>query len=429
MYGNGAIAGLRSWGGRLAASGGLCLLLGGGLFCARIEAPRGGPEDRDPPRVIAAQPDSGAVSVPLDLPLSFTFSEGMNKSSVQDWLLVAPWPGKMDWSWEGTRVLVGPVAGWSPGETYTVLLMTQAADRRRNSMDHPVALVFSTGDTLPLGALAGEVHTRSLPSQGQLVALFRSSETDPAPGEEAFVPPPVRNALRLAQTDKEGAFRLTHVPGRGPYLLGALHDASGNRAFDAEEDLWVFWPELLWGPDTLSATGRTVYLVYDDEPGDLKGTVIDSACLGFKRPGLLRAEADSLRRVLTGEIDALGFAPSGDSLPDFRLTEVQEDSLQVRLGEVESQLADALRDSVRCSAPIWVSVFAEGDTTATDEVRTLGDFELREVVSGIYHLTAYRDLSGDAARGPDEPQGAFAHPVELLPGRVVSGIEIELRLP
>jgi len=394
-----------------------------------MEAPRGGPEDRDPPTIIAAQPDSGAVSVPLDQPLSFTFSERMHKSSVQDWLLVAPWPGKMTWTWEDTRVLVGPAQGWAPEETYTVLLMTQAADRRRNEMEGPFALVFSTGETLPLGGLAGEVRTRSLPSEGQLVALFRRSETAPAPGEDAFEPPPVRDALRLAQTDTDGAFRLSHVPDRGPYLLGALHDGSGNRAFDAEEDLWVFWPQLLAGPDTLSASGRAVYLVYDDEPGDLKGTIIDSTCLGFQPPSLLRAEADSLQRMLTGELDAMGFAPSGDSLPDFTLTEAQEDSLQTRLGEIQAQITVAVRDSARCSAPIWVSVYAEGDTLAVDEVRTLGEFELRNVVPGIYRLTAYRDLSGDATDDPDEPQGEFAHPVELLPGRVVSGIEIELKLP
>ena len=49
--------------------------------CAKKGPPSGGPPDLDPPRVIAALPESGAAGVPRDARLTVEFSEGMEPKS------------------------------------------------------------------------------------------------------------------------------------------------------------------------------------------------------------------------------------------------------------------------------------------------------------------------------------------------------------
>ncbi len=394
--------------------------------CASIEAPRGGPEDRDPPEVLEVQPDSAAVAVPLDGPLRFSFSEPMNRSSVQDWLQVAPWPGRLEWRWEDGRVEVVPEDGWARGETYTVLLGTQAADRRRNGLEKPFKSVFTTADSLPTGRVTGWVRARSLPAAQQLVALFRWPVDRVAPGDSAFRPPDVRTALRLSESDSEGRFELAHIPRKGRYLAGALHDESGNRSYDPDRDLWAFYPDPLAG-DALKPDSLEIYLVYPDEPGDLRGIAIDSACVGYRPPARLRAAADSLERILSGESDAQGFATTGDTLDAFTLSEAEAESVRVNLERMRVRVLEAQADSARCSAIVWVSAVSVTDTAQVFETRTVGEFQLADVPVGTYRVSAYRDLDSDNRIGPREPAGSFPLPVELLPGRTVTGLEILLQ--
>ncbi len=442
--GSGVAAGAGCW----AAAALLLVLMAG---CASIEAPRGGPEDRDPPIVLAAEPDSGAVGVALEMPLRFFFSERMDRSSVQDWLQIAPWPSRLGWQWQAEQVAVLPEDGWAPEETYSVLLGTQASDRRKNRLEQPFELVFSTGDSLPTGRLAGRVLTRSLAASGHLVALFRWPPEAPDPRSASFGPPDVRSALRLAESGEAGRFELRHLPRVGQYLLGALHDEAGNRTYESDRDLWVFHPEPVAGSDFDSDEPVEIHLVYADEPGDLAGSVIDSVCLGYEPPTRLRAAADSLQRILAGELDAQGFETGEDSAAAFTpaaaftLSAAEAESLQARLDELEPRIRAAQRDSARCSAPIWVKavftadvppavapVTTAGPPPAVDpaglhEVRTMRDFRLTDLPAGVYRLRAYRDLNGSGAQDPAEPAGTFAYPVELLPGRTIEGLEFEIR--
>ncbi len=403
------------------------VLAGLGWGCARIEAPRGGPEDRDAPRIVGTVPDSGAVGVAEDLPLEITFSETMHRSSVRDWLFIAPWPGKLDCEWEGLTLSCRPVSGWAPDQAYTVLLGGKATDRRKNRIETPLQLTFTTGDSLPSAEIRGRVRTRALESKGVTVCLFPWPDEEGGP--EARDP---RDALRLGQTDAEGGFRLEFVPWELPLLLGAIWDENGNRVFDADEDLWAFSERPVFGEapvaaaDSAGGEGAELYLVYPEEPGDVSGAVVDSACAGYVAPRRFRAQLDSLGRVLSGELDAQGFEPARDSTEIVRLSAAEEESLRVAMEDVEERLRAAAADSAACDPVVWVSAWAEGDTLAREEVRARGDFSLRGLDPGLYRIRAFRDIDGNGRQGSGEPQGVFAPWVELLPGRHVEEIVIEL---
>jgi hypothetical protein len=457
---------------------------GGLAGCARMLPPSGGPEDKEAPRIVAHEPDSAAVAVAAGAPLKLIFSEPMNHSSVRDWLLVAPWPGKLDCGWDSSCITCRPEDGWGRDTVYTVVLSTEALDRRRNRLARALEFVFTTGESLPTGSISGVVRTRSLKAQGLPVCLFpwpASGLGDPAgPGPT----PNPRDALSIGETDAQGRFRLQHVPWGEDFLLGALWDESRNRIFDEGEDLWGFYPAKVRAtapaetpatapaqppatgqapptapaqppttgqapptaparapaaapPDSAGAkagaaavvlgpTDREIYLVYPDEPGDITGEVSDSACAGYVAPAAYRARADSLKRVLSGEIDAMGFSNLGDSTAAVTLTRAEEESLRVAVARIDSLLAGSVRDSVRCAGPIWVFAFTEGDSVPAGESRATGPFELRGLPPGDYRIEAFRDLDGNGDPGPGEPRGRFATYVELAPGRTVAGVSFPL---
>jgi hypothetical protein len=399
--------------------------------CARIVPPGGGPEDREPPRVIALAPDSGATAVARDAPLRLDFSEAMNRSSVRDWLQVSPDPGQLAMRWEAHALVCAPAAGWLPRTTYTVLLGTRATDPRSNRLAKALLFAFATGETLDVGDIPGTVRTRSLTAEGMAVFLFPWPAEARGTIDTAAVGAldPLR-ALRRTEAAKDGRFELRFAPRRTPLLVTALYDRNGDRAYDPEEDRWGFVPHpVVVGESTRTLPEVDVYVVYTDEPGDLVGSVADSACAGYTPPAHLRAVADSLGQILGGTRDAMGFLRSrSDTLPSAELSPVEADTLRAALTRLETRLQAALSESLRCTAPIWVTALKPDSTVAAD-ARGTGPFELKGLAAGIYRLSAFRDLNADGVRQAGEPGGEFPHPVELLPGRRVEGIDWSVGAP
>jgi hypothetical protein len=379
------------------------------------------------PRLISHAPDSAQVRVGLDRPVSLCFSERMNRAAVRDWLLIAPWPGRLDCLWEQTCLTCTPAAGWSTNTTYTILLGANAADRRGNKLAGSIDFAFSTGDSLARGRIVGELRTRALPHDGITVYAFGwpAQAPLPSPAQPQPRPDPLA-ALRITQTDKEGHFTLRHVPTDSTLLLAALYDRAGDRRFDEDEDLWGFGAQTVRCPRNGDTVAVTLYLVWPDEPGDLAGVVTDSACIDYAPPSRLRADADSLRAILSGERDAAGFAlTSQDSLAPVALTATEADSLRDALARLDARLARAAIDSLRCSAPIWVSAFdaAKPDSLPVADVQSPGEFRFSGLATGLYRLQAYRDLDRNGRWDAGEPRGAYPLVIELEPGREITGLD------
>ncbi len=395
--------------------------------CARIGTPSGGPEDREAPRLTGHAPDSAEVRVGRDRPVSLCFDERMDRSAVRDWLLIAPWPGRLACTWAQTCLTCTPAAGWAPNTTYTILLGANAADRRGNKLAQSIDFAFSTGDSLARGRIAGEVCTRALPHDGVTVYLFDWPAQRPLPSAaDAPLRPDPLMARRITQTDKDGHFTLRHVPTDSTFLIAALYDRSGDRRFDEDEDLWSFGEQTVSCPGSCDTAAVTIYLVWPDEPGDLAGTVTDSVCVGYAPPSRLRAAADSLRSILAGARDASGFAHAPeDSLAPVPLSAAEAESLRYELARLDARLARAGADSLWCGAVIWVSAFdaAKTDSLPVAEVQSSGEYRFSGLATGLYRVRAYRDLDRNGRWDAGEPRGAYPLPVELKPGREVTALD------
>lgn len=191
--------------------------------CASASPPPGGPEDREPPKLVRVVPDTNAVNV-TDKNASFYFDETINDrgggaQEVGNFFLVSPSDGEPVVSWHRSRIDVRPRNGFRPNTAYSITLLPGLADLRNNVMRRGGSLVFSTGPTIPPERIAG-------------IVFDWSAER---PAARAFIQGITPDSsIYLAQSDSSGRFTLGPLP-PGSYLVRAINDQNNNRALDRNE--------------------------------------------------------------------------------------------------------------------------------------------------------------------------------------------------
>ncbi|MBD3236479.1 MAG: hypothetical protein GF330_07235, partial [Candidatus Eisenbacteria bacterium] len=453
----------------------LLILSAAAIGCAQIEPPSGGPEDRTPPVVTASHPESLAAGFGRGDTLALRFSESMDKGSVEDWLFLSPDPGRLSYQWDGNRLRIIPRDSLRAQTTYVLLLGTEAQDRRNNNLEAPYQLPFATGSTLSQGHLEGHVRTGRLNAGGHFVFAWTAADSDSVTAP----PAEMEEALRRGQSDNEGRFSLPFLPLGETLSICALYDADENRAYDPKADLWACVPHPVTLTDTLPVRMELeVYLVYDDEPGTLEGTIVDSLCVRRFPPARVRAEIDSLRALLisagrlsvpedsvvvpdtlgpAAPIDSLGLdAPGVDTtaaVTDSAAMAVQietddeairewqaweSDTLATALDSLElaradslmkarrGQLQSALEESAYCARPIWLEVFRDPDSAAVATRRIRDTFTVDELPPGTYWIQGFRDVDLSGERSAEEPQTELFGPIRLKPARTEAGLEIRI---
>jgi len=197
--------------------------LAGSLACASASPPPGGPEDRNPPQLLAVIPDSNAVN--FDEPnVGFQFDETINNrgsgaQELDNYFLVSPSDGNPRVSWHRSRIDVRPRNGFRDNTAYTVTLLPGLTDLRGNVTRSGASVVFSTGPTIPPGRITGTVFDW-VAERPAARALLQAVTPD--------------SVVYLAQADSLGRFTLGPLP-NGSYLVQAIVDANNNRALDRSE--------------------------------------------------------------------------------------------------------------------------------------------------------------------------------------------------
>lgn len=188
-------------------------LLGPLAGCAHIEAPPGGPEDKQAPRLIATRPESLTVRGPFREAAVLVFDERVAEQSVRNAVDVSPRTSAMQVSHRGDEIRVSLRQGWEAGRIYQVTAGPGLQDLFGNRSNEPVRLVFSTGPDIPDTQLTGTVTSRATgqPEVGARV--------------EAILPDSLVYAIR---TDSSGAFAFRQIP-VGEYFVRAYLDRNEDR--------------------------------------------------------------------------------------------------------------------------------------------------------------------------------------------------------
>ncbi len=99
--------------------------------------------DKTPPTVVASFPQSGATGVSRSGPYWVTFSEPMDKESVEDAISIQPqfWFTSF---WRGETVFIAPYTLLSPQTTYTLRIGTAAKDLAGNALGGVFEVTFTT---------------------------------------------------------------------------------------------------------------------------------------------------------------------------------------------------------------------------------------------------------------------------------------------
>lgn len=201
------------------------LFIGG---CARQGFPPGGPEDRTPPEVVATWPPANAVQVPPIAQVSLTFSEKMQRQSVEQALFVVPRPpGTTSLRWRGRTLLISFSEALRLGRTYVVTVGTDARDLRNNRLAQAFSLAFSTGGSLDSCAVSGQVFGTGQLAGTSIWAFDLSADANPDP---STTPPDY-----VTQCGATGEYLLRSMA-PGTYRLFAVLDRNGNQRYDAEYD-------------------------------------------------------------------------------------------------------------------------------------------------------------------------------------------------
>lgn len=193
------------------------------IGCASASPPPGGPEDRDPPRLLAVTPDSNAVNV-RDRTVSFQFDETINDrgsgaQEIDNYFLVSPSDGNPRVTWRRSRIEVRPRNGFRENTAYSVTLLPGLSDLRGNTSRAGRSVVFSTGPVIPPERVSGTVFDW-VAERPAARALIQAVTSD--------------SVVFLAQSDSVGRFTVGPLP-PGSYLVRAIIDANNNRALDRTE--------------------------------------------------------------------------------------------------------------------------------------------------------------------------------------------------
>jgi hypothetical protein len=263
----------------LAVAGALAAL---SASCATVQAPPGGPVDKEPPQLVATAPDSGMVGLGALRVLRFLFSEKMEPQAPASFLRLYPEVEIAGAKWYGRREVEVRLAQPLPADTVIVVEVTKnLKDAHRVSGDRNYRFPIATADAIPGGAITGQLVLGDKPLLNGVVELFGAG-----PETLAAVTAPI---LRRAETDSLGRYHLAWLPAPGgPWRLRFFADSDGDgrrgekeatRSLPRSVELEPQAPRLDLGLTLLydpSTPGRLIAAAADSLrwPGELKGWVM-----------------------------------------------------------------------------------------------------------------------------------------------------------
>jgi hypothetical protein len=266
-----------------------------GAGCAHVEAPTGGPDDRDPPELVAVTPDTLQRVPGLQGPVVFEFDERLSERNIDDRIAwVSPRTSGVRVERRGAQLRVGLRGGWEPGRVYHVTVLPGIQDLFGNRRTEPITTVFSTGPEIPDSRLVATVTDRLT---GRVVVGARV---------EAITPDSLVYAL---PTDSAGIADFRRIP-LGEYRVRAYNDANRNRELDDFEPRDVGTTTVA-GPDSV---GLALAIVMPDTtPPQLATIRVSRENLEIRFDDHL----DPAQALTPGQVQIIG--PDGTHVPVAQL--------------------------------------------------------------------------------------------------------------
>ena len=197
------------------------------FHCAGQYYPSGGPADTTPPTILETFPQSNTLNF-SENHFSISFSEYMNKQSVENALFISPSLGKLEYNWSGEDVDVVFSNTLKKNTTYVITLGTDASDNHGIKVKESFSLAFSTGISIDTGKISGKVFDEK-PSSVMIFAYSNRHHSFDT------LSPKTTSPDYISQTGNDGTFVLDHLA-KATYRVFAVRDEERNLLFDVESN-------------------------------------------------------------------------------------------------------------------------------------------------------------------------------------------------
>jgi hypothetical protein len=205
--------------------------------CARISAPKGGPEDDIPPTLISSLPDSAQINFKGNT-VALEFDEWIKGNNMQSNLIITPSiEGDFKTKVKKNSIVLTFEAPFEDSTTYTFNFGNTIQDITNNNSPPNLKLSFSTGpylDSLEISGQVVDLYTQD-PSKNTLISLYTLEDTlDITTGKASY----------FTKTDTAGYFKLTNLP-YNKYLIYACFDKNNNMKAETDAEAYGFYLDTL----------------------------------------------------------------------------------------------------------------------------------------------------------------------------------------
>ncbi len=186
--------------------------------CARVIAPSGGPEDRDPPEIINILPEPGpSDTIPQRIVIEYSERISGEESMVE------VYPGRAEVVISRSSIEILPLETMG---VFAVTISGQLKDNRGNIAGEPVTLVWNS---IPESGFSGLTASVSRTGGGSVTESARC---------DLFLLPDTTVPLLTQYPDSSGDFTAGWLP-EGEYMLLCYEDNDRSRSWDPEREAGV----------------------------------------------------------------------------------------------------------------------------------------------------------------------------------------------
>lgn len=190
--------------------------------CAVQVPPSGGPPDTTPPVIIESYPANGTLSFKKDY-IQFRFSKYMNRASVIENLFISP-ESAVSYSWSGKALEINFNEKLKDDVTYSISFGTDYSDLKGNKPEMGYTLIFSTGEVIDSGRIAGILQDKDPSGKFVFAYLLDGIESD------TLNPSKVKPQYRT-QIGSNGLFSIEALK-PGNYRIFAVDDKMKDGMYD-----------------------------------------------------------------------------------------------------------------------------------------------------------------------------------------------------
>jgi len=219
------------------------------IVCATPSSPTGGPPDKQGPKIIKTEPETGTTNF-SKRSIVLHFSEFVNRGSLGQAIVIEPDIGiSYELDWGRKSVAIEFDSAIPDSTTLIVTVGTEFQDTNNNGMSEPKKIAVSTGPEIDEGRLIGKVRNAQTGKggEGDRILLYRE---------------PInltQKADYIAATDTGGTFRFSYLR-QGTYKAFWVEDRNRNKVWDRQrERAQPFRQELIELSKGASDTLGTVY--------------------------------------------------------------------------------------------------------------------------------------------------------------------------